>query len=96
MASLPELKKKAVSAKVAATNRSARYPEQVGVMPDLVALGGQRRNQMGMAMTEAGDPNAADEIEVARAVGGEEITALAPFEGEVGPHVKGHQGRNHD
>jgi hypothetical protein len=49
-----------------------------------------------MGMTEAGDGDAADEVEVLRPVGGEEIGALAPLESELGPGIGRQNGWDHE
>ena len=63
--------------------------EDVGDVPELLGLRLQRGDQVRMRMAEHVDRDAAHEVEIAPAVGGEEPRALASLEGEVGPGVGG-------
>ncbi len=56
-------------------------------MPELLALLDERLHEMRMAMAQGGDRDAAREIEVLPAVGGEEVGALAPFERQFVPGI---------
>ncbi len=69
--------------------------EQVRGMPELVRLLGQGRHQMGMGVAQRGHRNARGEVEIARAVAGIEIGALAAFEGDIGAGIGGHNRRDH-
>ena len=64
---------------------------EVRDVPELPALGLQRRDHMRMRVAQAGHADAAAEIQVARAVGRIEIRPLAPLEGEVEAAIVGHQ-----
>jgi hypothetical protein len=64
-------------------------------VPELLALVDQRFDQMRMAMAERIDRDARGEIEIALAIGGEEIGPLAPLEREFGPGIGGQNGGNH-
>src|SRR5882762_8045031 len=64
-------------------------------MPELLRLGGNRFDQVRMAMTERGDGDAAGEVEEFAAVGGIEIATLAPFDGDVPPAIGRHDSWNH-
>jgi hypothetical protein len=71
-ASAPELVKNTLSAKVASTSRSPAAPGrdlvEVGDVPELAGLLGQRRDEMRMAVAERIDGDAAGEIEISLAV----------------------------
>src|SRR6185437_14913096 len=69
--------------------------EEVGGVPHLLDLLGQRRDEMRVRMAEHGDGDAGGEIEVFAAVGGEEIGALAPFKGEIVPSISRQYGWDH-
>jgi len=61
--------------------------EQVRGVPELLTLLDQRLDEIGVAMAQGGDRDAAREIEVLPAVGGEEVSALAPLERQFVPGI---------
>ena len=65
---------------------------EVGAVPQLAGLLGQRRDQLGVRVAQRVDGDAAGEIEVALARGGDEPRALALLEGDVLAGVGGHHG----
>ena len=67
--------------------------EDVGDVPQLLRLLGQRGDQPGMRMAQRGDGDAAHEVQVASAVGPMQIRALPALDGEVEPGIGGHDGR---
>ncbi len=69
--------------------------KQVGDVPDLLRLLGERLDQLGVRVAERVHRHAGGEIEVALAVLGDQPGALAPLEHEVGPRIDGQNGRNH-
>ena len=89
IASAPELQKKT---RVGEASRHqplgqallARDLEEVRAVPKLLALLGERLDQMGVRMAERGHRDAGGEIEVAPPVGRVEICPLAALEGDVG------------
>ena len=58
---------------------------EVGDVPELAGLLGQRRDEMRVAVAERVDGDAAGEIEIALAVVGDQPAALAPLEGQGRP-----------
>ena len=70
-------------------------PEEVGGVPESSPLFLQRGHEMGMAVTQAGHGDAAGKVQVALALAGEEVRALAPLKSKVEPRVGRHDGRNH-
>ncbi len=54
---------------------------EVRDVPDLARLLGQRRHQMRVVVAEAGDGDAAGEVEEAPAIGRVQVGAVAPLEG---------------
>ena len=66
---------------------------EVGGVPHLVGLLGQRIDQLGMRVAQRIDGNAAGEIQIAIAVGGDQPGAFAALEHEVGARVGGHHRR---
>jgi hypothetical protein len=68
---------------------------EVGHVPDLAGLFGQRRDQSRVAVSEHVHGHAGGEIEVALAVVGGQPSAVAPLEGEVGARISRHQARRH-
>ena len=100
IASVPELVKNTVSAKVLATSFLrqaflARHPVEVGGVPQLARLLGQRRHQPGIGMAEGVDGDARPEIQVSLAILGEKVGALATDEGDIRPVIGGKQSREH-
>ena len=90
IASAPELVKNTLSAKVAATSRSREAAlagdlVEVGDVPELAGLLGQRRDEMRVAVAERIDGDAGAEIEIALAVVGDQPAALAPLERQGRP-----------
>ena len=87
IASAPELPKKTLSANVVAAKLLGerlllRDPEEIGDVPELAGLLGQRLDQRRVGVAERIDGDAAGEIEHAAAVGGLEPHALAAREGD--------------
>ena len=68
---------------------------QVGDVPELLGLLGQRLDQMRMGVAERVDRDAGGEIEVALAVGRDQPGALAPLESEVDARISRQQMRAH-
>jgi len=68
---------------------------EVGDVPDLVGLLGQRGDEMRMVMAERGDGDARAKVEIALAGGRGEPCAFAPLEGEVDARIGRHQMRGH-
>ena len=60
---------------------------EIGDVPDLVRLLGQRLDQMRMRVAKRIDGDAGGEIEVALAFGREQPSALAPLESEVDARI---------
>ena len=56
---------------------------QIGDVPELLGLGGERLDELGMGVTERGHRDARAEIEIALAFGCEQVGALAPLENEI-------------
>ena len=56
---------------------------EIGDVPELFRLLGQRRNQMRMRMAKRVDRDAGGEIEIARAVDRRQPDAIAPLESEI-------------
>ncbi len=69
--------------------------EEVRGVPQALGLLGYGADQMRVAVTEPGHRDAAGEIEEFASVGGPEIGALAPVNGDVPPAIGGHNGCNH-
>ena len=69
---------------------------QVGRVPDLARLLGERLDQMRVAMAERRHRDAGAEIKVAAAVRVMDVGALALLKGEVGTRVRRHDGGYHD
>ena len=100
IASVPELVKNTVSAKVSATSFLrqaflARHAVEVGGVPELARLLGQRRHQPGMGMAEGVDRDAGAEIQISLAILGEKVGALATDEGDIRPVIGGKQSGKH-
>ena len=72
-----------------------RNPEQVGDVPDLLGLLGQRLDQHRMGVPEHIDRNARAEVEIALAVGRGQPGALASLEGKVGTRISRQKIRDH-
>ncbi len=68
---------------------------EIGDVPQLLRLRGQRLDQMRMRMAERVDGDAGGKIEIAVAVGRRQPYALAPLESEVDARVSGQQMRCH-
>ena len=68
----------------------ARDLEQVRGVPQALGLLGDGADQMRVAVPEPGHRDAAGEIEKLAPVGGPEIGALAPLDGDIPPAVGGH------
>ena len=66
-----------------------RNLEKIGDVPELLALLGQRLDEMGMGMADADDGNAGAEIEIFLAVRRVEPGALAPLESEIEARIGG-------
>ena len=64
-----------------------RNAVQIGDVPELLRLLGQRRDQMRMRVAERIDGDAGGEIEIALAVSREQPSALAPLESEVDARI---------
>ena len=64
-------------------------------MPELGGLLLEHPNEMRMGVAQAGDRDAAGEVQIPPAVGGVEIGALAPLEGEIDAPIGRHHGWNH-
>ena len=58
-------------------------PVEIGDVPDLVRLLGQRLDQLRMRVAECINGNAGGKIEVALTLGREQPSALAPLESEI-------------
>ena len=63
--------------------------EQVGDVPQLLRLRGDRLDELRVGMAERIHGDAAGEVEIALAVGRRQPSALAPLESEVDPRVGG-------
>ena len=72
-----------------------RHSEQIGRMPHLMSLIGQSLDQVRVRMAKGGDGDATGEIQVALAVGVEEIRTFAPFEYDIRTGVDGHDNWDH-
>ena len=66
---------------------------EVGGVPELAGLLGERRDEARMRVPEHVDGNARGEVEVAVAVGRDQPGALAPLEDEVLARIGTHNGR---
>ncbi len=100
IASAPELQKNTVSAKVASTRRLAMrfwaaIWNRLEQCQSFCACVVERRDQLRMRVAQSGDGDAAREIEVFPAVGGEKIGALAALERQFVPRIGRHDGWNH-
>ena len=69
-----------------------RDPEQVRGVPQALGLLGHGLDDVRMAVAERGHRDAAGEIEKLAAVGGVEIEAFAPVDGNVPPTIGRHNG----
>src|SRR6185312_2164519 len=69
--------------------------KQIGAVPELLCLVGQRLDQVRMGMAERGDGDAAREIEVFLAIGSEEVGTLAPLERQIVPSIGRQNSWNH-
>ncbi len=70
--------------------------EHVRGVPQLLALTDQRIDQMGMGVAERGHRDSRGEIEIALALRGEQIGALAPLEREIDPGIDRQDRWNHE
>jgi hypothetical protein len=68
---------------------------QIRGVPELLALFDQGLDQMRMAMAQRIDRDARGEIQVALAIGGDQIGAFAPLESEFGTGIGRHDSGNH-
>src|SRR5581483_9176292 len=66
---------------------------EVGAVPQLLGLADEGGDQLGMGMAQRVDGDAAGEIEVALARGGDEPRPLAALEHDVLARIGGHDGR---
>ena len=73
---------------------AVRDPEKVRRVPDLLALLGQRLDEMGMRIAQRRDRDAAAEIEISRAVGVREPGPFTFLEGDVGARIGRQNGRD--
>ena len=64
-------------------------------VPDFMRLFGQSGDQIGVAVAQRVDGNACAKVEIARAVGCEQIRAFAPLKFEVGPRIGRQNWGNH-
>ena len=72
-----------------------RHPVEVGGVPELARLLGQRRHQPGIGMAEGVDRDARPEIQVSLAILGEKVGTLAADEGDIRPVIGGKQSGKH-
>ncbi len=99
-ASAPELQKNTTSAKLA-SHKPLRDAlgfgnfVEIGDVPQLLRLLGERGDEMRMRMSQRVDGDAGGKIEIALAVGRDEPYAFAPLEGEVNAREGRHQMRCH-
>src|SRR5262249_34727057 len=66
---------------------SLRNAIEVGNVPNLLRLLGQRLDQIGMGMSERIDGNPSRKIEIPLTIGREQPSALAPLESEIDPRI---------
>ncbi len=72
-----------------------RHPEQVGCVPELAGLVGERLDQLGIGMAERVDRDPRPEIQVSPPILGEQPGPFAPDERDIRPVIGGKQCRKH-
>ena len=65
----------------------ARHAIEIGSVPELARLLGQRRHQLGMGMAEGADGDSRPEIEVSLPILGEKVWPFAPDERDIRPVI---------
>ena len=69
---------------------------QVGGVPQLRGLVGERLEQPGMGVTKGVDGDSRSEIQISLAILGEKVGTLATDEGDIRPVIGGKQSREHE
>ena len=72
-----------------------RHAEQIGGVPELARLLGQRPHQLGIVVAEGVDRDARPEIQISPPILGEKVGPFAPDERDVRPVIGGEQCGKH-